>query len=142
MKLTIIALAGTLAASAASVSSNVTYYKDVAPVLQNRCQECHRSGEVAPMSFTSYDETRPWAKAIKTAVLTKKMPPWLADPKFDHFQNARRLTDFEINTLVSWVDAGAPEGDAHDKPARRVIRQMRSALPVINLRDVAAALVG
>src|SRR5688500_9547390 len=60
----------------------VTFYKDVLPVLQRQCQSCHRPGEIAPMSFLSYEETRPWAKAIKAAVLTGKMPPWFADPKY------------------------------------------------------------
>lgn len=119
MKLTVIALAGTLAASAASVPANVTYYKDVAPVLQSRCQECHRSGEVAPMSFTSYDEARPWAKAIKTAVLTKKMPPWFADPHFGKFSNDRSLTQAEIDTLVAWADGGAKAGNPKEGPKPR-----------------------
>src|SRR5215469_2972948 len=59
-----------------------TFYKDVLPILQNNCQSCHRAGEVAPMSLMTYDETRPFAIAIKMAVLTKKMPPWYADPQF------------------------------------------------------------
>src|SRR5690348_3943730 len=100
----VIALAAGVAAIAASVPANVTYYKDALPVLQNRCQECHRPGEVAPMSFMSYDEVRPWAKAIKTAVLTKKMPPWFADPHYGKFANDRGLTQAEVDTLVAWTD--------------------------------------
>jgi hypothetical protein len=100
---------------AAAASSN--FDRDVLPVLQKNCQSCHRAGEVAPMSLMNYQEARPWAKAIKAAVLTKKMPPWFADPKYGHFQNERRLSDAEINTLVSWADDGAPEGEAKDKPA-------------------------
>ncbi len=69
------------------------------------------------MAFTDYRNTRPWAKSIKAAVLTKKMPPWFADPRYGHFANDRRLTDAEVDTLVSWVDAGAPEGDVRDKPS-------------------------
>src|SRR4051812_45915619 len=97
------ALTGILLAAAAiaapSSSSLVTFNKDVLPVLQKQCQTCHRPGEVAPMSFLTYKETRPWAKAIKTAVLTKKMPPWFADPSVGHFSNERRLTETELNTI-------------------------------------------
>ena len=98
----------------------VTFHKDVLPILQKNCQECHRPGEVAPMSLLTYDDARPWAKAIKAAVVTQKMPPWFADPKFGHFANDRRLSDAdEIATLTAWADNGAPEGDAKDKPGCR-----------------------
>lgn len=100
---------------AAAASSSFNH--DVLPVLQKNCQSCHRPGEVAPMSFMTYQDTRPWAKAIKAAVLSKKMPPWFADPKYGHFLNDRRLSDAEIKVLVGWADGGAPEGDAKDKPA-------------------------
>ncbi|HEY6307946.1 MAG TPA: cytochrome c [Candidatus Angelobacter sp.] len=93
-----------------------TFYKDVLPILQNNCQSCHRSGEVAPMSLMTYDETRPFAIAIKLAVLTKKMPPWYADPQYGHFSNERKLTPQEIRTLVTWVDGGSQPGDAKDAP--------------------------
>ena len=96
-----------------------TFYKDVVPVLQNRCQECHRAGEVAPMSLMSYSEVRPWAKAIKEAVLTKKMPPWFADPHFGTFSNNRSLSQSEIDTMAAWVDEGAPEGNPKDAPKPR-----------------------
>lgn len=108
---------GIAAAANTTATKQVTFNRDVLPVLQKNCQECHRPGEVAPMSFMSYQETRPWAKAIKAAVLTKKMPPWLADPKYGHFVNERRLSETEMNTLVNWADTGAAEGDARDKPA-------------------------
>src|ERR1700722_2423253 len=101
-------------AKAGTVSSPVTFNKDVLPVLQKNCQTCHRPGETAPASFLSYESTRPWAKAIKTAVLSKKMPPWFADPHVGKFANDRSLSDADIHTLVSWVDAGAPAGDAKD----------------------------
>jgi hypothetical protein len=95
----------------------VTFNKDVLPILQNNCQVCHRPGEVAPMSFLTYESTRPWAKAIKAAVLSKKMPPWFADPHYGGFRNAPKLTQAEINTLAAWADSGAREGNAEDKPA-------------------------
>ena len=93
-----------------------TYTKDVAPILMNRCVGCHRPGEVAPMAFTNYKETRPWAKAIKSAVVARKMPVWLADPSHGTFRNDRRLSNAEIATISSWVDAGAPEGDTKMTP--------------------------
>jgi hypothetical protein len=95
------------------------FYRDVLPILQNRCQECHRPGEIAPMAFRTYTETRPWAKAIRQAVATRKMPPWFADPGYGHFSNDRSLSDAEISTLTAWVDAGAPAGDPQDSPAPR-----------------------
>jgi hypothetical protein len=94
-----------------------TFNKDVLPVLQKNCQTCHRPGSVAPMSFTTYEGTRPWAKAIKAAVVSRKMPPWFADPHYGKFRNAPRITETEINTLAAWVDGGAREGAAADKPA-------------------------
>ena len=115
----VISLAAGVATYAASAPASVTYYKDVLPVLQNRCQECHRPGEIAPMSFMSYDEVRPWAKAIKTAVLTRKMPPWFADPHYGKFANDRALSQTEMDTLVAWTDGGAKAGNAKDAPKAR-----------------------
>lgn len=107
-----------LAAAAAPAASvpNVSFHKDVALILQKRCQNCHRPGEAAPMSFLSYGETRPWAKAIRAAVLSKKMPPWSADPHVGKFSNDRSLAPSEIQTLVAWADGGAVEGDPKDAP--------------------------
>ena len=118
MKLRVVAIsvAVSFAAVAGSSTSTVTYYKDVAPVLQNRCQECHRPGEIAPFSLLSYKDARPWAKAIKEDVVTRKMPPWFADPKYGHFSNDRSLTKQELDKLVAWVDGGAKEGDPKDAP--------------------------
>jgi hypothetical protein len=98
-------------------SAPVTFNKDVLPILQNNCQMCHRPGEVAPMSFLTYESTRPWAKAIKAAVLSKKMPPWLADSHYGGFRNAPQLTPADVNTLAAWADSGAHEGNPADKPA-------------------------
>src|SRR6266404_8407126 len=94
-----------------------TWAKDVAPIVFKRCVECHRPGEVAPMAFTNYQEVRPWAKSIKERVVTRAMPPWLADPHFGAFRNDRRMNQQEIDTITAWVGAGAPEGDAKDLPA-------------------------
>ena len=103
-------------ALAETVPEPVTFYKDVLPVLQKNCQTCHRPGEIAPASFLSYESTRPWAKSIKSAVLTKKMPPWFADSHYGKFSNDRSLAETDIHTLVSWVEAGAPAGDPKDSP--------------------------
>jgi hypothetical protein len=97
----------------------VTFNKDVLPILQNNCQTCHRPGEVAPMSFLTYESTRPWAKAIKTAVLTRKMPPWFADPQSVELRNAPKLSPQDIAKLTAWADTGAREGDSADKPPSR-----------------------
>lgn len=105
-----------VALAAAATNPQPTFYKDVLPVLQKNCQTCHRPGEAAPMAFLNYDETRPWAKAIKTAVVTKKMPPWFADPHFGNFANDRSLTQAEMDTLVNWADSGAKAGDSKDAP--------------------------
>jgi hypothetical protein len=108
-----------LGMSAFAASNSVTFNKDVLPVLQKNCQECHRPGEVAPMSLMTYAEARPWAKALKVAVLTQTMPPWFADPGYGHFANDRRLRPEEIAILSAWADNGAPEGDVKDKPEPR-----------------------
>jgi hypothetical protein len=92
-------------------SGSLTFTKDVAPIFNARCVECHRPGEIAPMSLMSYKEVRPWAKSIREKVIDRSMPPWLADTKQDHFSNDRRLTEKEVATIVAWVDAGAPKGD-------------------------------
>jgi hypothetical protein len=103
-------------AIAASIPPQPTFYKNVLPVMQNRCQECHRPGEAAPMSFLTYKDARPWAKAIREAVITRKMPPWPADPHFGKFSNDRSLTREEIDTIVAWADNGAQPGDPADAP--------------------------
>jgi len=95
----------------------VTYAKDVAPILNKNCVTCHRPGEVAPMSLMSYKEVRPWAKAIREQVAQRVMPPWFADPKYGEFSNDCRLSDTQINTIKSWVEAGDPEGDRNDLPS-------------------------
>ncbi|MFM2124947.1 MAG: hypothetical protein RL328_1398, partial [Acidobacteriota bacterium] len=109
-----------LVATGWALAQEATFYRDVLPILQNRCQECHRAGEMAPMPLTTYQEARPWARAIREKVVTREMPPWFADPKFGKFEHDRRLSDAEIATLAKWVEAGAPEGRASDAPPARV----------------------
>ncbi len=103
----------------AGAAPSPVFYKDVLPILQKRCQECHRPGEIAPMPFLTYADTRPWAKAIREAALTRKMPPWFADPQYGRFANDRSLSKLEIDTLQHWVDAGAQEGSPNDAPPAR-----------------------
>ena len=110
-------LMATSALAASNAATGITFYKDVLPILEKNCQVCHRPGEIGPMPLLTYENARPWAKAIKATVLSRKMPPWLADPRYGHFANDRRLSDEEVRKLVGWVDTGAPEGDAKDKPA-------------------------
>ena len=105
-------------AMAADVSpaAPVTFHKDILPILQQHCQACHRPGNIAPMSFLTYQSTRPWAKAIKTAVLTLKMPPWSADPQYGHFSNDPSLKQSELDLIAKWADSGALPGDEKDAP--------------------------
>src|SRR5215510_12041684 len=108
-----------IGALAANLPAKPTFHKDIVPILQKNCQGCHRPGEAVPMSLVSYQDARPWAKAIKQAVLSRKMPPWFADPHVGNFTNDRRLSEDDIATLSKWVDTGAPEGKAKDAPPPR-----------------------
>jgi hypothetical protein len=113
-----LALIGMTAVAADTNTSSpvVTFNKDVLPILQRNCQTCHRPGQVAPMSFLTYQSARPWAKAMKAAVAARKMPPWFADPQVGHFTNDRSLKQSDIDTIAKWADNGAAEGDAKDAP--------------------------
>src|SRR5437016_2199010 len=110
-------MTGAIAAAGELRWNPPTFNRDVLVILQKNCQMCHRPGEAAPMPFLTYSGTRPWAKAIKEAVLTRRMPPWSADPRYGHIANDRTLKQSEIITFVAWADAGAPEGDVKDRPA-------------------------
>jgi hypothetical protein len=103
-------------ALAAEAATTPVFYKDVLPVLQRKCQSCHRPGEIGPMPLSTYQQARPWAKAIRESVLLKRMPPWFADSRYGKFSNDWSLSQQEIETLVAWVDAGAPEGDISGAP--------------------------
>jgi hypothetical protein len=93
-----------------------TFTKDVAPILYQRCVQCHRPGSIAPMSLLDYTSARPWARSIREAVLSRKMPPWFADPRYGHFSNDSRLNTREMETIKAWVDGGSLEGDRKDLP--------------------------
>jgi hypothetical protein len=126
MEMTIAAAAavwlGALAAAAPEqyakpdVKNIPTFSKDVAPILYTHCTECHRAGEIAPMSLMTYLEARPWARAIRDEVGDGHMPPWHAEAPRGTFLNERRLTDAERDTLLTWAANGAPEGDPKDLP--------------------------
>jgi hypothetical protein len=109
-------LTGAVCALAAD-APKATFTEDVAPILMKRCVSCHHPGEIAPMSLLTYDDVRPWAKSIREAVLTRKMPPWQADTKIGHFSNDISLSDREIDTIVRWVDHGAARGNPSKMPA-------------------------
>src|SRR5215471_11191205 len=102
---------------AAPVAAAPTFTKDVAPIFYQRCVACHRPNDIAPMSLLDYKTARPWAKAIREAVLSRKMPPWFADPRWGHFSNDSRLSTNELETIKAWADAGAKEGDPKELPA-------------------------
>jgi mono/diheme cytochrome c family protein len=120
------ALAANPAAADAPEGAPVTFHRDVLPILQENCQNCHRhggdnyTGMVAPMSLLTYDEVRPWAKSIAKQVQAKTMPPWFAAPEFHGvFSNERTLTQAQIDNVVRWVESGAPEGSPADAPGAR-----------------------
>jgi mono/diheme cytochrome c family protein len=98
-------------------TSVVTYTKDVAPILYKSCVACHRPTMFAPMSLMTYEETRPWARAIRQRVVKREMPPWSADAPHGVFKNDPRLSQKEVDAIAAWVDAGAPRGNDRDMPA-------------------------
>jgi Copper type II ascorbate-dependent monooxygenase, C-terminal domain len=96
-----------------------TFYKNVLPILEDHCQSCHRSGEVAPFPLQTYEQAKPHAHEMAHAVAMKMMPPWFADPKYGHFANDASLTAEQIATIVAWANASAPAGNVHDAPPPR-----------------------
>jgi len=110
-----------IALVATSAQGQVTFTKDVAPILQKRCQVCHRPDTFAPMSLLTYEDARPWARSIKQKVLAREMPPWYIDKNvgIHNFRNDVSLSDEEIATIVKWVDSGAPKGVMEDMPPPR-----------------------
>ena len=100
---------------AADNSAKVTYSNQVSRILNKHCVTCHREGEAAPFAMSKYEEVSGWADAIAEVVQQRRMPPWLADPKYGHFNNDRSMPDDEKQTLYQWAAAGAPEGDAKEE---------------------------
>ena len=116
MQRTISVMAICVSAAIGVPAQTPTFTRNVAPILQQNCQSCHRPGEAAPFSLLTYEQARPWAKAIKAAVLQKKMPPWFADPCCGHFANDPSLSPQQLATIADWVKAGTPAGDEKDAP--------------------------
>ena len=139
---------------AADTPKQVTFSKDVAPIFQAKCQECHQPNSIAPMSLITFQEARPWARSIKERVATRQMPPWHIDRSVgvQKFKNDMSLTDEQIDTIVRWVDGGALQGDPKDLPPPKplvtdnewkgVTRRLRSARPrrqVVRVHDAGAS---
>jgi hypothetical protein len=104
------------------VTVSPTFTKNIAAIFQEKCEACHRPDSIAPMSLVTYEETRPWARSIRDRVMTRQMPPWHISKTvgIQHFKNDRSLSDEQIDTIVRWVDQGAPKGDPRDMPPPRV----------------------
>ena len=117
MRSPLITLALTITASSALAAGTPTFSKDVAPILFRNCVECHRPTAMAPMSLMTYEDARPWARAIKQKVVTRQMPPWGADPTVAKYSNDVSLKQSDIDTIAAWADAGAPEGKRAELPA-------------------------
>src|SRR5207302_9881509 len=114
-----VSLALAAPALAADTVRPVTFSKDVAPILQAKCQECHQPNSIAPMSLITFEEARPWARSSKDRVATRQIPPWHIDKGVgvQKFKNDMSLSDDQIDTIVNWVDQGAPQGNPKDLPA-------------------------
>jgi mono/diheme cytochrome c family protein len=117
LALAVMAVLATAAAQSPSAGPSPTFAADVAPILFKNCAGCHRPGEIGPMSFLTYEETRPWARSIREKVVAREMPPWAADPATSlKMRNDRSLSQKDIDTIVAWVSAGAPRGNPSDMP--------------------------
>jgi mono/diheme cytochrome c family protein len=115
--------ASALPVAAQSAGASPTFSKDIAPIFQAKCQACHQPESIAPMSLVTYQQARPWARSIKDRVARKQMPPWHIDQSVgvQKFKNDMSLSDAQIETIVKWVDAGAPQGDPKDLPPAKAL---------------------
>jgi mono/diheme cytochrome c family protein len=109
----------TTATTAAQTQAGPTFTKDVLPILQRSCQQCHRPGTAAPMSLLTYQDVRPWVRSIRTRVSAREMPPWHIDRSIGEYLEDPSLSDEQIATFVRWIDAGAPQGNPADAPPPR-----------------------
>jgi len=109
------------AADSTKPVADATFSKDISPILERSCQNCHRAGSIAPMPLLTYKDARPWARSIKEKVVRREMPPWHIDRNvgITKFKEDPSLTDAEIATISNWVDHGAPEGNPSDMPPPR-----------------------
>src|SRR6185369_6046989 len=143
-----------LASAQSAAQPAATFAKDVAPILQRSCQQCHRPGSIAPMSLLTYEDVRPWARSIKLKTALREMPPWFIEKNIgiQHFKDDPSLSDDEIGLIGKWVDAGSPRGNPADLPApRRFAEEAEWTIgtpdlivssPVHNLKAVAADFYG
>ncbi|MCA9264031.1 MAG: redoxin family protein [Planctomycetales bacterium] len=124
---------------AASGDDSITYTRDIAPLLQKHCVECHREGEIGPFSLTDYDEVAGWAETLVEVMKAERMPPWHANPEYGHFRNQRQMTPEEKETIYQWVSHGVPQGDPADlPPAQEYVtgwRLPRDPDVVVQMRD-------
>ena len=116
MALALLVVGTAPAIAAGNAEDTPTFTKDVLPILQRSCQSCHRPGTAAPMALLTYEQVRPWARAIKDRVTTRQMPPWHLDRAIGTYLDDPSLSDAEIGTIGSWVDSGAPRGNPEDAP--------------------------
>lgn len=121
MMATIVITSPTLAEELAERDTNVTFSKDIAPILQRSCENCHRVGGGAPMALVSYEDVRPWARSIKNRTMAREMPPWFIDKNIgiQRYKDDPSLSDTEISAISTWVDNGAPRGNPADLPVPR-----------------------
>ena len=139
MKLGLAATVGCVAAMAAdglpTITGEVTFSKDIAPILQRSCQNCHQPDSVAPMSLLTYKEVRPWAKSIKTRTMIRDkagvMPPFYLEKNIgiQHFKNDQSLSDVDLAKISKWADNGAPEGNPADLPPAKDLAATAAGLP-------------
>ena len=109
-------LLGTVATGAEAAEAVPTFSADVAPILYESCVACHRPNHLAPMSLITYDDVRPWARAVKSKVVSREMPPWGADSSVRAYKNDVSLSQDEIDLIAAWVDGGAPRGNEAELP--------------------------
>ncbi len=142
----VLAPSSPLLAASTDTAGAITYTKHIAPTLQQRCLGCHRQGQIGPMPLTSYSEVRPWAKSIARQVAARKMPPWFAHPDSRPMKGDLNLSQDEIDQVVAWAEAGAPEGNPADLPRPRIFPSYEGGWqlkkPDLVLQPLAAAAVG
>src|ERR1700682_1676013 len=121
MKRAVLSMLLVVGVSSAAFGQTVTFSKDVAPILQRACQNCHRPGSIAPMSLLTYEDVRPWARSIRERVSRREMPPWFIERNIgiQKFKDDASLTDTEVAIIVKWADAAAPQGNPADMPPAR-----------------------
>jgi hypothetical protein len=121
----VVALLALATSASAEAPKNPTFTKDIAPIFQAKCQNCHEPGSIAPMSLRTFQEARPWARSIKARVEARQMPPWHIDKSVgvQHFKNDMSLSDDQIETISRWVDQGAVQGNPSDMPPLKPVAQ-------------------